>query len=252
MSKRKYLFSLKNINIQKINEKYGLYSLQNDTIPDNTTKIDDLNIIKKTPDVVSFLDESKKNRICSVSMIFFKNSKGLDKNTTYKCFWDRHDIPKNIYPIGCPIKYIPSRVSKTYFSELSRENYTITEPVSKNKKEALKESGDTRIKIKGKEHYQTDGIFCSFNCCLSFLDSSENINNTIYRYSKPLLYQMYKEVNNGEELELMQAPHWRMLNPFGGNLTIEKFRESFNKILYVDHGIFQISIGRLYEDQIKL
>jgi hypothetical protein len=63
---------------------------------------------------------------------------------------------------------------------------------------------------------------------------------------------MYKEVNNGEELELMQAPHWRMLNPFGGNLTIEKFRESFNKILYVDHGIFQISIGRLYEDQIKL
>lgn len=251
MSKRKYLFSLKNINIQKINEKYGLYSLQNDTIPENSTTIDDLNIIKKTPEVVSFLDESKKNRLCSVSMIFFKN-KSLDKNTVYKCFWDKHDIPSNIYPIGCPIKYVPSRVSKTYFSELSRENYTISEQVTKNKKEDLKKSGDSRIKIKGKDHYQTDGIFCSFNCCLAFLESSENINNTIYRYSKSLLYQMYGDVNGEDNLEIIPAPHWRTLKSFGGNLSINEFRDSFNKILYVDHGIIQISIGRLYEDQIKL
>ena len=42
---------------------------------------------------------------------------------------------------------------------------------------------------------------------------------------------------------------------YGGNLTIEKFRESFNKIHFKEHGIIKIpnmeSIGILYEKQLN-
>ena len=66
---------------------------------------------------------------------------------------------------------------------------------------------------------------------------------------------MYNEINpENQNIEIIPAPHWRMLSDFGGSLSIEEFRESFNKIRYVHHGTCEIkncSIGNLYEDQIK-
>ena len=52
------------------------------------------------------------------------------------------------------------------------------------------------------------------------------------------------------------APHWRLLEEYGGYLTITKFRENFNKILYEYRGIINPeiyfkSIGHIYEEKIK-
>jgi len=52
-------------------------------------------------------------------------------------------------------------------------------------------------------------------------------------------------------VQIIPAPDWKTLEEFGGHLTIQQFRESFNKVKYVNHGIICLSIGRLYEDQFK-
>jgi hypothetical protein len=258
MSKKRYIFSLVGVNIEKVDQKYGIAPMsslaEEDTIPENTTKIVDLEIIRKTPDVVSFLDESKRLRKCSISMIDFKTNRSIDGKTVYKCFWDKNSIPGNLQPIGCPIKYVPSRVTKSYHSEISKETYTISEPITEKRRKDIEKRKDKRLNTESKGYYETDGVFCSFNCCMAFIDAPENRTNPFYQHSESLLLKMYNDLNQdeGEIKEIMIAPHWRTLIDFGGHLTIEKFRESFNKILYQDHGVIScMSMGRLFEDKIK-
>lgn len=256
---KKYVFTLIGVNINKVENKYGIVSAKreiDEIIPQNTTRIDDLDINKKN-EILSFLDESKRLRKCIVSMIDFntqKNIVGGIKNT-YKCFWDKNYFPDNIQAIGCPIKYFPSKAKKSYHSEISKENYTIVENVSTEKQKYLSDKKDPKINIEEKNFYQTDGIFCSFNCCMAFINCPENKKNPLYRYSETLLLKMFLDINPDESLEIMPAPHWRNLIDFGGTLTIEQFRDSFNKVLYVEHGnhynIVCTSLGKLYEDQLK-
>lgn len=258
---KRYTFSLIGINMDKINEKYGLVTYlqnKNDTevIPINTTKIDELTSDKKVPDIISFLDESKRVRKCTISMIDFNSGKNIEsdyiKKSHYKCFWDKNIIPKNVQAIGCPIKYVPDKISKTYHSEISKEKYTINEYISHDKISYLENNNDSRIKIERKNYYLTDGIFCSFNCCIAYIQCVENKNNPLYRFSESLLIKMYSDINPDENnIEIIPAPHWRLLSDFGGSLSIEDFRESFNKIKFNEHGIHCVSIGYLYEDQLK-
>lgn len=255
---KRYVFSLLGVNINKVDQKYGIAhvpSLAEDDFPTNTTKIDDLDIIKRTPEIVSFLDESKRLRKCTVSMVDFHTEKEFSEGTSkrkYKCFWDRDYIPSTVRPIGCPIKYVPNRATKSYHSEISKERYTITENVTKQKTKTLEQKKDPRFTVEKQDYYQTDGIFCSFNCCMAYIQAPENKHNPLYRHSESLLLKMYSDLNPEEDMvEIVPAPNWRTLIEFGGHLTIEKFRESFNKVNYVDHGIICVSIGKLYEDQLK-
>lgn len=249
--KTKYVFSLLNVNIGKIDQKYGLVEYGTEyidtNIPVNTTRIRDLDIIKKTPDVVSFLDESKRLRKCSVSTVV------LNGECKYKCYWDKYDIPDGVQPIGCPLKYIPSKVVKTYVSEINKETYKITEVVTDKKRKEIEEMKDSRFAIDKRGYYETDGVFCSFNCVMAWILDTENKRDPLYSMSMPLLLQMYNDLNPEEKVvEILPAPHWRLLEGFGGHLNIEKYRESFNKILYVYHGIITcVGIGRLYEDNLK-
>jgi hypothetical protein len=257
MSKNRYTFTLLGINLEKVDQKYGINKVssipEDDIHPENTTKINDLEIIKKTPDVISFLDESKKVVKCFVSMIDFKSFRSIDGKNKYKCYWDKNYIPDNFQAIGCPIRYIPSRVTKTYHSEITKENYSISEPITEIRRNEIQESNDSRMKIETKAYYETDGIFCSFNCCMAHIEDPDNKNNPLYQYSESLLLKMYNELNeyelNDSISEIMSAPHWRTLSEFGGHQSIEQFRDSFNKVKYKYHGM--ISIGRLFEDNIQ-
>ena len=259
MSKR-YVFSLIGVNLEKVDQKYGIISVsstaEEDNNPEKTTKIEELETNKRNPEVVSFLDESKRLRKCTISMIDFKTGRCIDGKTRYKCFWDKNVIPENLQPIGCPIKYISSRVTKTYNSEITKEVYSISEPITEKRRKQVEEKGDSRLVTDVKGYYETDGVFCSFNCCMAFIDDPENRNNPLYQYSESLLLTMYNDLNITEEileiLEIIPAPHWRTLCDFGGHLTITQLRESFNKVRYIDHGIISfVSLGRMFEDKIK-
>lgn len=246
----KYSFSLYGINIEKIDLKYGItpcISNAEDMIPENSTKIDELEHAKSTPEIVSFLDESKCMRKCTVSVIDFS------KKNKYRCFWHRNPIPENVHPIGCPIRYIPSKTLKTYHSEISKENYTISESVTQARAEHVENRGDSRFYTHKRGYYETDGIFCSFNCCMAYINSPENKRNPLYRYSENLLIMMYNDVNNGANIkEISPAPHWRTLEEYGGHLSVEAFTQSFNKVDYLDNGFISfVSSGRLFEDKIK-
>lgn len=253
MSKpNKYIFTLRGINIEQINAKYGIESCRdNFTVsednPDITTKLTALNHIEKgTPEIISFLDESKCTRSCSISMIDFVSK--MDVNLLrYNCFWCRH--PVDTKPIGCPTKYISNQAVKKYHSHISKDTYIIKENITNQRSKNI-----DSVQLNIGDYYETDGVFCSFNCCQAFINDNKHIR--LYDYSTMLLVKMYNHIMNTKTRVITPAPHWRILDHYGGHLNILQFRDSFNKIDYECHGYTKplpnfLPLYKLYEEKIK-
>lgn len=250
---KKFIFTLSGVDMDKVNKKYGI-SIQSNieefqsVPPTNTTKLCELNVEKGTPELISFLDEAKRSHLCQVSMIDFNT--GMYTNMLiYNCFWCRHSFETQ--GIGCPVKYISNQATKKYHSEISKDAYTIKENVTTKR---IKNIEDDRISIKIGEYYETDGIFCSFNCCQAFIDEHKHLRK--YDQSAVLIMKMYNKMMGTKAVIIMPAPHWRLLITYGGTMTIDKFRDSFNKIEYELHGTTKrlpkfLSIGLLFEENLK-
>lgn len=254
----KFVFKLKNINTSEIEKVYNIITIESnlheENVPKNITKLSELS--NNTDKIISFLDEAKKEHNCMVSMIDFNSNRKLKTLKNYNCFWDNHPIPLDIHPIGCPIKYVHHQLIKTYFSEISKDSYTIKEDISDHKLNEIKKdiniTSNPEIKILENGYYITDGCFCSFNCAKAYILS--NKHNTMFENSQYLLLKMYNEMYNKKITKIIPAPSFRILKPFGGNTDIYDFRSNFNKIDYSDHGIIipnNKSLGFLYESSYK-
>jgi|TARA_B100001094_G_C18171436_1_gene795341 hypothetical protein len=254
----KYTFTLKNIDIVKIHLKYDIELSQQDVVVQDdittTTKLTDLSNEKGTnQNTIAFLDESKKLHTCNISMIDFYSKKDINL-LRYHCFWCRH--PFDSRPIGCPVKYVSNQVIKKYYSNISKDVYTIKENITTSRKNIVdsNNSDNTDIQTNEQTYYQTDGVFCSFNCCKAYI--TENKQNSMYNNSEILLNKLFNTIMETKMTVINPAPHWRLLQHYGGHLNIVQFRESFNKIDYDYHGttntlpVFS-PIGTIYEERIK-
>ena len=243
-TKKKYQFTLSDINIQSVN---NMYNIQNFDPEEKTTKITELNMKKGTPKLISFLDETKHMHTCNICMIDFKSR--MDINLLrYNCFWCRY--PFKTQPIGCPIKYISSEIQKKYYSHITKDIYSIKESITQNYRKNFKSSD--KMKMKMGEYYETDGVFCSFNCCQAWI--LDNKHNRMYDLSQILLVKIYNTFLGTKNITINPAPHWRLLDSYGGFLSIEKYRKDFNKVDYENQGNILPNFSpvyTLYEEKIK-
>ena len=217
---------------------------------------------------ISFLSEMKQEVKCIPTVfnenLFNKIPKNIDLEnpsnswSLYRedipdCWWCRHPIPKNCIPIGCPITFNPSIVSKTFYSEISKDTFTIREKIPNSKIDSLDLKNNNTICIKNKNYYNVDGIFCSFNCCKAWI--LDNKHNSIYDNSDKLLVHMYNQIFDQKIKNITPADDWKLLkNKGGGILDIETFRNNFNKVTYEYHGHIkdlQKSINHLFEQKLK-
>jgi hypothetical protein len=241
----KYSFTITGINLSHVDEIYKLRARDvNDSKnpPLFTTKLSELNTEKGNPELVSFLDESKKYHSCNISMIDHNTREKVNTHN-YNCFWCQYAIETQ--GIGCPIEYVPSQAVKSYHSEISKDIYTIKENITSNRGSTI---NDDRINIIKSEYYVTDGTFCSFNCCKSWIDNHKHDRK--YDMSNTLLSKMYNKIMGTKYVVITPAPHWRLRQESGGHLDAVSFRESFNKVEYDYHGFF-LPTATMYEERIK-
>lgn len=273
---KKYIFTLNNINTEKIEQKYGITIVSNianvdDIPPENSTKLTELaELNNEHTDVISFLDETKRLYQCHISMIDFKSGEDV-KNLKYCCYWCRHKFEST--SIGCPIKYISKKAVKNYFSEVSKDFYTIKENITRQRSQMIHTNkskfvfgqidttvdapppaSSCTININHQDYYSTDGIFCSFNCCKAFI--KENKHNKLYESSDVLLSKLYHDMYNVKNIVINPSPHWRLLIEYGGYLTIQQFRDNFNKTTYESHGVIRNTdifkpIATLFEEKLN-
>jgi len=73
-----------------------------------------------------------------------------------------------------------------------------------------------------KEQFNVKGCFCSFNCCMAYMDDSVK-----YKGKRYLLSHMYRVFTKDmAPLDISPAPPRELLKIFGGCLTIDEFRSS--------------------------
>lgn len=257
----KWTFTLKNIDTEKIHKLYDLNITPKITIGltipeqqvDNITKLSDLSISNEDKDN-SFIDDKESNM--SVTMLDYLSLETLPSQINLSCFWCRH--PFNSVPIGCPLKYNASQLEKTYYSDITKDKYTIRENISVDKrKKFMNNNGDTekaKYALIEREYYETDGVFCSFNCCLSFIN--ENKHNSIYKHSKNLLKKIYYDFFGSYPDNLIPSPSWRLLREYGGNMSIDEYRGKLNKVEIVQTGMIRNNIkfkmcGLIFNDKNK-
>jgi hypothetical protein len=275
---KKYIFTLKNINTEQIELKYGISLVSNiahveEAPPENSTKLTELaELNNEHIDVISFLDETKRLYQCHISMIDFKSHDDI-RNLSYYCYWCRHKFDSA--SIGCPIKYIAKKAVKNYYSEVSKDYYTIKEDITRKRSQMIHSQqnkfvftqidggaagatpgtvGSCSININNKDYYSTDGIFCSFNCCKAFI--KDNKHNKLYENSDMLLNKMYQDMYDVKSIVINPAPHWRLLVEYGGYLTIQQFRDNFNKTTYESHGVIRNTdifkpVATLFEEKLN-
>lgn len=179
----------------------------------------------------------------------------LPERTAIQCFWCHHSFDTK--PLGCPIQYIPDRVVKDYYSEITKDNYVLRESITRTQLEQNQNHFQKHnMKKMSRDYYVTDGIFCSFNCCLAFIQ--DNHHNPLYRYSENLLSNIHMRTFGENAQPIIPAPSWRILKMYGGTVSIEDYRKNFYKIEYKDthniiypHASFKM-IGFLYEKQVKI
>ncbi len=223
-SKSKYLFVLRKIDVMKIMSKYAINVSSNipsisHIHPINTTDLTSLRestfLKHREPEKMTFLDEAKRLRSCTLSKIDFEKGKRW-------CWWCKY--PFDTPPWGCPIKLKSAINTVDYLSSISKTKYNIVEKRETDNKNACV--------------YITDGMFCSVNCCSGWIE--DNKKKTEYSQSAFLLLKMYRQINNKRLIESpvvpTAAPDWRLLERFGGYLSIHQFREDFDKIEYLPAG----------------
>ena len=232
MSKRKtakkYIFNIKlSLSLKETYSKYDIIFSNK-----NVTGIEEI------LGSLNYIDETRKVHSCLISSIDFTSGK------KYCCYWCRHPV---VYPaIGCPIKYVPNVISRTYFSEITKDRFSVKESVYSGQNI----DSEIDVKIERNNYCETDGIFCKDGSCL-YAFIIENKKNPLYADSEYLFLKFMKEIGAPK---IYPAPHWRLLEEYGGTLSIEKFKENCRKIEYEPKGICRTfkSIGHAFEEKIKL
>jgi hypothetical protein len=222
----------------EVEERYGLVpqpsQIRIAQAPSRTTKIAD--VFNGGVDLAHpFLDEAKKEKRIVPTMIQRLSTDGqLPNETTMCCFWCRHGFDSP--PIGCPTRFVPSQITKQYVSVITKDPYIIKQNVTSAKKARLaldmpKPDGIS-ISVVEKDYYETDGVFCSFNCCLAFVEDRRT--DPLYVQSRQLLFKMYNDSYGKYPApdDILPAPHWRLLRSYGGHLSIDEFRACFNTVQF--------------------
>jgi len=229
----KYVFILRDIDLDSIHSKYGI------DIPKhkNFTNISDLSTTDNN--TITFLGESKKNHSCMVSMSDVITGDTVDEIKSV-CFWCTEPFSWN--GIGCPIAYNDAQLTKTYYSSINKNTYTIKENVSQKYSKKIKSKPGS---------YLTDGVFCSFECAQAWINYHKHLRQ--YDMSSTLLLKLYKDITGKTQTKIIPAPERRVLKKYGGTETIEQYRDNFGKVDYEKHGnivsgVVNIKkIGTLYE-----
>jgi hypothetical protein len=164
---------------------------------------------------VTFLDEQKTKHHGKISTA---QGDGL------YCFWDRH--PFSWKGVACPLRKDYTAKHITYESKINGSKYVISDVLSVTD-----------------GVYRTVDHFCSTECCLAFIE--DNPKDPKFVDSKNLLFEISGKSCNA-------APSWRLLNPYGGCLTIEQFREQFCNKTFVLEGVITKPLYFVYRESYHL
>ena len=199
----------------------------------------------------------------------------LNKNLSQiRCHWDHHTFDNaQSNHVVCPLNYTPKQVAIKGQNEINTRigevnsattinSFIIKENIPKCKDinnledksasklipSAVKYNSNIKNLIEVTAgYYETDGVFCSPECCLAFVNNEKSkAGGSKYIDSERLLHSML-----GLTQRILPANHYRLLKQYGGKLTIEQFRNNNKSVKYEYHGT-TVLISHLFEKKLNI
>ncbi len=75
------------------------------------------------------------------------------------------------------------------------------------------------------ELFKVKGCFCSFNCVKSYMNTDPFLKKSV-----SLIPFLYKKLTGNNYIKIKEAPNKEILEMFGGHISIEDYRQSFNTL----------------------
>ena len=164
----------------------------------------DKKITSRTKKALLFLDPSKSPQKIWITMFDLQGG-ALPMSTSKKCHNCHHGF--KTAPLGLPLKYI---VPKT------REDIDRV----KEKFRAMNINSDSL------EYFETEGYYCSFPCVKNMILEKKDVK---YKNSLTLLHLLYYKLF-GVMTSIPRSPSYKLLNEYGGHMSIDEFRGSFGAL----------------------
>jgi hypothetical protein len=205
-----------------LNVNHGDMANMYDFIPDYAPERTVMDKIQDSKYV--FLDSYKSSHTWIYTFVDEMSKRTLGRNTNIQCWWCRQKHSNR--PLGCPLKYVPNLIISEYHSELIKGIRIITSKLAYNEIPEL--TDDQRIEYF--DFYVSEGIFCSFNCCLAYINKNINENPSKYQFSINLLLEcVMREFGN---VLITPSRDWRALKNNGGFMDIIEYFKGFEKVEY--------------------
>ena len=150
-----------------------------------------------------------------------------ESSSETEVFLKQDDKDKRIYELESQIKNLKSKIKKKNTDKCSVYKVKFNnDSVCWWCKHSL---SNEKIELPTRYYdntFHTYGIFCSYECCEAYNIDLNDEN--VFNRSSLLKYHYYKTYGIFKNIE--KAKDWRILKPFGGNVDIAEYRESFNNI----------------------
>lgn len=221
----------------------------------NYTSINKLNFTSLTTEPTLTYIQKDKFKLYNYNIMLDINSeKFLNNENKIPCYYCRRKF--DFVALGIPIKFYPStyviidnslqtsKYSFNYKENIIRLNKSEKERIinilKKNKELILEKDCNVKEHNENKEHkiitknfFETDGVFCSFNCIVSYIE--ENNYNPIYQNSHNLIYLMYKQIfGKYPSQPFMRSPSWKLRKEYGGPLDDDDYSKYIQSIPIVE------------------
>jgi hypothetical protein len=87
------------------------------------------------------------------------------------------------------------------------------------------------IKYKHPDTFEVEGIFCSFNCIVAYINEHFDYR---YKDSSVLLLMFYRKLMKtcSKLTQILPSPSWKLLKEYGGHLSIDEYRKSLQCLDY--------------------
>jgi hypothetical protein len=247
----------KNDSTNNINDecKTAPISQNNNIVDKNYTSINKLNFTSLNCEPTLTYIHKDKYKIYNYNIMLDTNNESLiNINTEIPCYYCRRKFDH--YPLGIPIKYYPSlyilndnSLSTSKYSFNYKEN---TIKLNINEKERLlnilnnnpniihddisvKDNKENKKehKIITKNFFETDGIVCSFNCMVSYIE--ENSYNPLYHNSYNYMYLLYKHIfGEYPSKPIIRSPSWKLRKEYGGPLDDNDYNKYIQSIPIIE------------------
>ena len=183
--------------------------------------------ITKLAKITRFVDDDTKKTIQHLYVTpnisgatSSKTNHHINPQRKYRCMWCTLELLDGVNPIGCPIDTITK----------------YTNCKNSDQQESLE--------------FITFGIFCSFNCARAYSD--DKCHDYKFRNSARLLALMYRQLNKGCDggpITIKPAPSISLMQSYGGDMTDDQYRSSFDKFVYEEKGILkQFPVTIVFEE----